>query len=96
MLLHLLLHLRLLHLVSLAQETVLRRASELTTPMLVMVGTADPIADPSGGTELFEAATAKDKTFKRYEGFLHELFHEPERERVFADVISWLSTRVNK
>jgi len=81
---------------TLAQKTLLRRASEFVTPVLVMVGTADPIANPTGGTEFFEGVTSKDKTLKRYEGLLHELFHEPERERVFADMISWLSTRVKQ
>ena len=83
---------------SAAQEVVLRRASEFVTPMLVMTGSGDPIADPTGGRELFDKATAKDKTFKQYEGYLHELFNEPEadREKVFADVVAWLSARAQK
>lgn len=78
---------------SAAQETVLRRASELVTPFLCLVGSADPIADPAAARELFEGATAKDKQFKRYDGLLHELFHEPERDLVFKDVVAWLDAR---
>ncbi|MBS2022982.1 MAG: lysophospholipase [Deltaproteobacteria bacterium] len=78
---------------SAAQETVLRRATEFVTPLLVMTGTADPIADSAAGKEFHDAATAKDKQLISYDGFLHELFHEPERGRVFADLTGWLGRR---
>ena len=76
-----------------AQETVLRRATEFVTPFLLLFGGADPIADPAAGREFFEHSTAKDKTHKQYDGFLHELFHEPERDLVFRDVVGWLDAR---
>ena len=81
---------------SAAQETVLRRASEFTAPVLVMVGSQDPIADPAAGRQFFDAATSRDKTFKSYEGLLHEIFHEPERDKVFADLIGWIGARAQK
>ena len=76
-----------------AQETVLRRATEFVTPFLLLFGGADPIADPSAGREFFDAATSKDKQHKQYDGLLHELFHEPERDVVFKDVVGWLDER---
>lgn len=76
-----------------AQETVLRRATEFVTPFLLLFGGADPIADPNAGREFFEHATSKDKQHKQYDGFLHELFHEPERDMVFRDVVGWLDER---
>lgn len=76
-----------------AQETVLRRATEFVTPFLLLFGGADPIADPAAGRQFFEHATSKDKQHKEYDGFLHELFHEPERDRVFRDVVGWLDER---
>jgi alpha-beta hydrolase superfamily lysophospholipase len=76
-----------------AQETVLRRATEFVTPFLLLSGGADPIADPAAGREFFEHATSKDKQHKEYDGFLHELFHEPERDAVFRDVVGWLDER---
>jgi lysophospholipase len=78
---------------SAAQETCLRRATEFVTPFLLLFGGADPIADPSAGREFFEHATSKDKQHKQYDGLLHELFHEPERDVVFRDVIGWLDER---
>ena len=76
-----------------AQETVLRRATEFVTPFLLLFGGADPIADPAAGREFFDAATSKDKQHKQYDGLLHELFHEPERDQVFKDLIGWLDER---
>ena len=76
-----------------AQETVLRRATEFVTPFLLLFGGADPIADPAAGREFYEAATSKDKQHKQYDGLLHELFHEPERDLVFKDVVGWLDER---
>ena len=76
-----------------AQETCLRRATEFVTPFLVLTGGADPIADPAAGREFFDHATSKDKQHKRYDGLLHELFHEPERDLVFRDLIGWLDER---
>lgn len=81
---------------SAAQETVLRRATEFITPVLVLTGGADGIADSTAGKEFHDAATAKDKAFKQYDGFLHELFHEPERAQVFQDVVAWLDERARK
>jgi lysophospholipase len=76
-----------------AQETVLRRATEFVTPFLMLFGGADPIADPVAGREFFDHATSKDKQHKQYDGLLHELFHEPERDLVFKDVVGWLDER---
>ncbi|TMA18616.1 MAG: lysophospholipase [Deltaproteobacteria bacterium] len=76
-----------------AQETVMRRATEFVTPFLLLFGGADPIADPAAGREFYEAATSKDKQHKQYDGLLHELFHEPERDMVFKDLVGWLDER---
>jgi alpha-beta hydrolase superfamily lysophospholipase len=78
---------------SAVQETVLRRATEFVTPFLLLTGGADPIADPAAGREFYEHATSKDKQFKQYDGLLHEIFHEPERDVVFRDVVGWLDER---
>ena len=76
-----------------AQETVLRRATEFVTPFLLIFGGADGIADPAAGKEFFDSSTSKDKQHKQYDGLLHELFHEPERDLVFKDVTGWLDER---
>jgi len=67
-----------------------RRIPELKLPLLVMHGTADRLADASGSQMLVQLARSKDKTLKLYEGLYHEIFNEPERERVFSDLDDWL------
>jgi alpha-beta hydrolase superfamily lysophospholipase len=76
-----------------AQEACLRRATEFVTPLLLLFGGADAIADPAAGRDFFDHATSKDKQQKQYDGLLHELFHEPERDLVFKDVLGWLDER---
>ena len=74
-----------------AVREVRRRAGELTVPMLVMHGSADSIADPAGSRHLHEHAGSTDRTLRIYEGLYHEIFNEPERDLVIADLLAWLS-----
>ena len=34
-----------------------------------------------------------DLTVRWYDGFWHEIYHEPERERPLADLREWLAAR---
>lgn len=76
-----------------AQVEVLRRAGEWTSPLLVVAGGADRIADVAAARAFFEAARTGDKALTVYDGFRHELFNERERERPIADVVAWLLAR---
>jgi alpha-beta hydrolase superfamily lysophospholipase len=67
---------------------------EINLPILIMHGAADQLSDPKGSQMLFERAGSKDKTLKLYDGFYHEIFNEPKRERVFKDVEAWLTTHI--
>lgn len=64
----------------------------LTMPLLAMHGTADRLTAPAGSRLLIERAPARDKTLRIYDGYFHDLLHEPgERgRRVEADVVGWL------
>ena len=65
----------------------------ITAPILVLVGTKDKTVSPEACITLYELASSKDKTLKKYEGFYHEVLNEPEREQVYADVLKWLNQR---
>ncbi len=73
-----------------AQERVAVAAGEITTPCLMALGGADPIADPGRSREVFARLGSEPKELKVYEGFRHEVFNEVGRERVVADVLAWL------
>ena len=69
------------------------RAPELTLPLLLQHGTADRICAPAGTRALAAAAGSVDLTVRWYDGFWHEIYHEPGRERPLADLREWLAAR---
>jgi len=77
-----------------AQERVLENAGKFMLPLLVLIGDADPLADPAGGKLFYERARSTDKTIKVYPAFLHELLREKEREKVFGDVWGWMKSHI--
>ena len=73
-----------------AMGRVQSRAGEITLPLLLMHGSADSLASPEGSRFLHEHCGSADKTLKIYPGLFHEIFNEPERGQVFADLEDWL------
>jgi acylglycerol lipase len=71
------------------------RMEEVSTPVLVMHGTADTVTDPEGSKALVERARSTDKTLKLYDGLYHDLLHEPEKAQVMADIVQWLRAHAN-
>jgi alpha-beta hydrolase superfamily lysophospholipase len=69
------------------------RAPELRLPLLLQHGTADRICDPAGSRELAATVGTDDLTVCWYEGFWHEVYHEPERAQPLADLREWLDAR---
>lgn len=52
------------------------------------------MADPKGAEKLYQNVSSEDKTLKVYEGLYHEVFNEPERAQVLADVQAWLDAHI--
>jgi alpha-beta hydrolase superfamily lysophospholipase len=73
------------------QEAVLERAGDLRLPVLLQIGSADPIAAPARARQVFERLGSADKQIEVYQGFLHEVFNETGRQRVMADLLAWLA-----
>jgi alpha-beta hydrolase superfamily lysophospholipase len=69
------------------------RAADLRVPLLVLHGTADTVTSPSGSRSFHDAAGVADKTYRAYDGALHNLFVETNREEVFDDIASWIRKR---
>ena len=65
-------------------------ASRFPVPLLLMHGTGDAIAYPSGSEALAATAPAERVTLRLWEGLGHELHSDPERQVVFALMIRWL------
>jgi acylglycerol lipase len=66
----------------------------ITLPLLIIHGTADKAAKPSGSQIFFDMAGSTDKTLKLYEGHYHDLLNDLGREEVLADVVQWIDARV--
>ena len=66
------------------------RLPRLSVPLLVLHGTEDEICALAGSTMVHDRVSSPDKTLHRYQGLHHEVFNEPERDEVLADLVSWL------
>jgi len=78
-----------------AQEEALSRAREFSYPLLVLLGEADPIADPEASKAFESQASSSDKALRTYRNLRHELFNERERERPLGDAVAWLEARAH-
>lgn len=67
------------------------RAGGLRLPMLVQHGTEDALTDPQGTSRIEASCGSPDMTVRWYEGFWHEIYHEPGRSRPLADLREWLA-----
>ena len=70
------------------------RASEIQTPILMILGGADPIVDPEESRAFFNRLGSLDKTLLLYPHMLHEPLNELRRAEVIADVAAWLAARI--
>ncbi len=67
----------------------------ITLPVLILYGTADRLAPPSGAQMLERRIGSADATTIAYPGLFHEILNEPEREVVLTDIRGWLAERLN-
>jgi alpha-beta hydrolase superfamily lysophospholipase len=74
-----------------AVRHVHRHAADLRTPVLIVHGTADTLADIGGSRRL--AARSARVTLHEVEGGFHELHHDIQADRVLAAVTGWLEAR---
>jgi len=68
------------------------QAPRLTLPTLVLHGTADKLVPLAAAKPVYQAIGSKDRTLRFYDGLYHEVFNEPERARVIADLVGWLDS----
>lgn len=66
------------------------RVRDLRLPTLILHGTADKLVPLTATRPLYQAIGANHRTLKLYDGLFHEVFNEPERATVTADLVSWL------
>lgn len=85
--------------VSLAREILaqgprtLQAAAAVHTPLLLLHGAEDRICPASASQEFFRSLRAADSACKIYPGLRHEIFQEPEHEKVYKDILDWIEQR---
>ncbi|CAE6096694.1 unnamed protein product [Arabidopsis arenosa] len=72
-----------------------RNFKSVTVPFFVLHGTEDKVTDPLASQDLYNQAASVFKDIKLYDGFLHDLLFEPEREEVGRDIIDWMMKRLD-
>lgn len=75
-------------------ETMPQRAPALTAPLLVVHGECDRLVPVAGSRRLVECVGSTDVTLKVYPGLYHEVFNEPEQDRVLDDIVAWITERL--
>lgn len=74
---------------------LMRNLKYVTIPFFVLHGSADKVTDPLASQDLYNEAPSKFKDIKLYDGFLHDLLFEPEREEIAQDIIDWMEKRLS-
>jgi acylglycerol lipase len=75
-------------------ETMPQRAHALTAPLLVVHGAQDRIVPVIGSERLVDCVSCEDVHLKVYPELYHEVFNEPEHDRVLDDVVAWIEARL--
>ena len=76
-------------------EHNLRYAFKIKVPILIMQGGADKLVDPDGASMLYDIISSDDKKIIIYDGLYHEIFNEPEHQKVLSDLETWLELRLS-
>ena len=72
-----------------ATEQIGSRAFEIQVPLLLLHGEDDPMCPVSGSRSFHEGLHVGGSALRTYPGLRHEIFNEPEQERVFEDIAKW-------
>ena len=77
-----------------ADERLENEFALITLPLLILHGSADKATRPEGSRLFHERAGSSDKTLKLYEGHVHDLLRDLDKEIVVADIAQWIESRI--
>lgn len=76
------------------QIDTMKRAEEITIPVLMVHGTGDRFVDPAATQEFFARVASQDKTLLLYDGYYHELHNDLDKQKPLDDIAQWLNERM--
>jgi alpha-beta hydrolase superfamily lysophospholipase len=75
-----------------AMDSLQQCAHELRVPVLIQHGSADELVPLAAAHPVYQRlGLERRRTIRIYDGLYHEIYNEPERERVIGDLVSWLA-----
>jgi len=77
-----------------ADEQLKKGFSQITLPVLILHGTNDKAAKPSGSQHFYDQAGSADKTLKLYQGSFHDPLNDLDKEAVMADIKRWIDAHL--
>ena len=72
-----------------SMKWVMENAEKLLCPILILQAGKDKIVDKEVTKEFYEKIKIEDKSYREYDGLLHELWNEKSRAQVFQDMFVW-------
>jgi acylglycerol lipase len=75
-------------------ESLPNDVPQITLPTLLMYGTADKLAAPSGSVMVSQRIGSKQIQTTPYEGLYHEILNEPEQNAVLDEIAGWLARQL--
>ena len=79
----------------LANMTIVQNnAGQISLPLLMLHGEDDSLAGVEGSRFLDAHVSSQDKMLKIYPGLFHEIFNEPEKDKVLTDMTDWLDEQL--
>jgi acylglycerol lipase len=77
-----------------ADERLKKEFPLMKLPVLILHGTDDKVTKASGSQFFYDTAGSADKTLKLYPGHVHDLLNDIDKEKVMADIASWIEQRL--
>ena len=76
-----------------AMRSVREGAGSFAVPCLFMPGGADQVCSAQATADFFNSNPHPDKKLVVWEGLYHEIFNEPEKEKVLETAAAWIAER---
>jgi acylglycerol lipase len=77
-----------------ADERLKREFPLITLPVFILHGTADAVTNPKGSQLFYDTTGSTDKTLKLYDGHVHDLLNDIDKEKVMMDITEWIGARL--
>ncbi len=77
-----------------SMKWTIENAPNLLSPILMLQAGNDKLVDRGANKKFFEGIKSSDKTYREYDGLLHELWQEKGRAQVFQDMFIWLEKHI--